>query len=170
MTAKPDLLLLAEIVGVHGIKGTLKIKFFGENIDMLSKGKLCDATGAPRYEIARIAQHGNTILADFKDITDRTVAEKMRGTRLYVPRDILPKIKKKDTYYYADLIGLAAVHVDGSSMGKIIAVANFGAGDLLEVKPAKGNSYYVPFTNDIVPEVDIKKKQVTIDPPPGLLD
>ena len=105
MTAKPDLLLLAEIVGVHGIKGTLKIKFFGENIDMLTKKKLCDATGTPRYEIARIAEHGNTILADFKDITDRTVAEKMRGTRLYLPRDVLPKIKKKDTYYYADLIG-----------------------------------------------------------------
>ena len=55
-------------------------------------------------------------------------------------------------------------------MGKVIAVANFGAGDLLEVKPAKGNSYYVPFTNDIVPDVDIEKKQVTIDPPVGLLD
>lgn len=161
---------MAEIVGVHGIKGTLKIKCFSENPEGLMDTPLLDQNGREILEIIRMGQHGTIYLADAKGLSDRTAAEKLRGTKLYAQRNALPEIKQENTYYHADLIGLDALHIDGSIMGKVIAVANFGAGDLLDIKPPKGNSFYVPFTNDAVPVVDIDNKKIVIDPPPGLLD
>lgn len=161
---------MAEIVGVHGIKGWVKLKIFGDNPKTLLKAELFDAKGAPFCKIAQINQHGTIYIAALEGLIDRTAAEKLHGTKIYMSRAALPKIKKKDTYYHNDLIGLRAIYPDGSDMGKVIAVANFGAGDLLDIKPPKGQSFYVPFTNDCVPDVDIDGGTVTIDPPPGLLD
>jgi 16S rRNA processing protein RimM len=167
----PTLTLMAEIVGVHGVKGMVKLKVFGGDPESLpAYGAFCDAEGKENFTISTLAQHSGTWLAELKGITDRTAAEKLRGMKLYISRDRLPKIKKKNTWYHADLIGLAARYPDGKPMGTVAAVANFGAGDLLEVQPEKGNSFYVPFTNAVVPDVDLEKKIVIIDPPAGLLD
>ena len=161
---------MAEIVGVHGIRGMVKLKVFSDNPDSLTDGApLCDSDGKP-YKLSKIAPHGNIWLAQVVGLTDRTLAEKLRGTKLYRKRETLPELKKKDTYYQADLIGMAALLPDKSSLGTVIAIANFGAGDLLEIKPAKGQTFYVPFTNAVVPHVDVKTKTLTVDPPPGLLD
>ncbi|MEZ0259639.1 MAG: ribosome maturation factor RimM [Alphaproteobacteria bacterium] len=161
---------MAEIVGVHGIRGMVKLKVFSDNPDSLTGGApLCDSDGK-LYKLASLAPHGNIWLAQVEGLTDRTLAEKLRGTKLYRQRDSLPEIKKKDPYYHADLIGMAALLPDKTSLGTVIAIANFGAGDLLEIKPAKGQSFYVPFTNAVVPHVDVKAKTLTVDPPPGLLD
>lgn len=167
--ADKNLLLMAEIVGVHGIKGAVKLKVFGDDPDALMDKSLSDAAGKASYEITRIAPHGNIYLADIKGIADRNASEKLRGVKLYLPRTALPKIKKKDTYYHADLIGMTAKHIDGQTLGTVIAVANFGAGDLLDIKPAKGNSFYVPFTDSVVPDVNVKEKTLVVDPPEGLL-
>jgi 16S rRNA processing protein RimM len=161
---------MAEIVGVHGIKGAVKLKVFSENPQQLAKGApLCDSDGNP-VTLTSLQQHGNIWLAQVKGIPDRTAAEKLRGKKLFLARDELPEIEEKNTYYHADLIGMDALLPDQRPLGKVVAVANFGAGDLLEIKPAKGQTFYVPFTNSIVPQVDVKKKQLTVDPPPGLLD
>lgn len=161
---------MAEIVGVHGIRGIVKLKVFSDNPDALPDAPLCDSTGKPVFTITDLKPHGNIWLAELEGLSDRTAAEKLRGTKLYVPRAALPETTDKNTYYHADLIGMAANYADGKPLGKVIAVVNFGAGDLLEIKPAKGNSFYMPFTKRSVPHVDVAKKEMTVDPPVGLLD
>ena len=162
---------MAEIVGVHGIRGLVKLKIFSDNPGSLADyAPLCDPSGKKTYKLSSLQQHGNIWLAEIEGVKDRTAAEKLRGTKLCVARGDLPKIKDDNTFYHADLIGLEARWPDGKPMGRVIQVANFGAGDLLEVKPAKGASFYVPFTGKIVTEVNIAQKHVTIDPPPGLID
>lgn len=161
---------MAEIVGVHGIKGAVKLKVFSEDPDALAETPLFDSSGKPTFKIARLAPHGNIWLADLDGVKDRTAAERLRGTQLFLAREDLPDIEEKDTYYHTDLVGLTAKHVDGRTLGKVIAVANFGAGDLLDIKPERGNSFYVPFTGAIVPDVNLKTKELTVDPPEGLLD
>lgn len=162
---------MAEIVGVHGIQGWVKLKIFSDTPEsLLDYASLHDPDKNRDLRIQEITQHGNIWLAKIEGIADRTTAEKMRGTKLFLPRVALPEIKQDNTYYHADLIGLTAQYPDGKVMGKVIAVTNFGAGDLLDIKPPKGNSFYVPFRNEIVPEVNLTEKTVTIDPPPGLLD
>ena len=166
-----DLLLMAEIAGAHGVKGAVKLKTFGDAPEALAKyPPLSDAKGEKLFRLRRVTEHSGIWLAEIEGVDDRTAAEKLRGTKLYLSRSVLPAIKKKNTYYHADLIGLAARYPDGREMGRVAAVANFGAGDLLEIKPPKGNSFYVPFTNAVVPDVDLAAQTVTVDPPPGLLD
>lgn len=162
---------MAEIVGVHGIKGAVKLKIFTDQPENLSGyASFCDADRARTFEFTSLSRHGNTWLATIKGLADRTAAEKLRGTKLYVPREELPAIEEDDTYYHADLIGLSAQWPDGKPMGKVINVVNFGAGDLLDIKPAKGPSFYVPFTNAVVPQIDIAGGTMTVDPPHGLID
>jgi 16S rRNA processing protein RimM len=162
---------MAEIVGVHGVKGIVKLKVFSDNPEsLIDYAPLCDSSGKPSFKITSLHQHGNIWLAELDGLKDRTAAEKLRGAKLYVSREELPKIKNDNTYYHADLIGMAAKYPDGKPMGRVINVSNFGAGDLLEVKPVKGTSFYVPFTARIVTDVNMKTKEVTIDPPPGLVD
>lgn len=167
----PALILMAEIVGVHGVKGMLKLKVFGDAPDkLMAYTPLCDASGKKAFTFLTFQPHGNIYLASLEGVTDRTAAEKLRGTKLYVPRAALPRIKDKNTYYHVDLIGLTAKDATGATIGTIIQVANFGAGDLLEIKPPKGASYYVPFTKTVVPEVDIEGREATVIVPQGLLD
>ena len=169
MTDK-NLICLAEIVGVHGVKGIIKLKVFSEAPETLPDyAPLCDAAGK-EYKFLSFHPHKNIYLATLENIKDCDQAEKLRGTKLYVPRERLPQIKDKDTYYHADLIGLTVKDADGITIGKIINVANFGGGDLFEIKPLKGASYYLPFTKTNVPQIDIAKKEATVIVPPGLLD
>lgn len=160
---------MAEIVGVHGIRGMVKLKVFSDAPEGLpGYAPLCDSEGNP-FAVLSVKQHGGVWLAELEGVADRTAAEKLRGTKLYFPREKLPEIRDTNTYYHADLIGLAAQFPDGRDMGRIVAVANFGAGDLLEIKPPQGNSFYVPFTNRNVPEINLENKLAVIDPPEGLL-
>jgi 16S rRNA processing protein RimM len=169
--AKNDLILMAEIVGVHGIKGWVKLKIFSTDPENLADyAPFCDAKQTKTFDIESIHPHGNTFLATLAGVTDRTAAEKLQGSKLYLTRDRLPDIDENNTFYHVDLVGLAAKWPDGRPMGKVTGVANFGAGDLLEIRPSKGASFYVPFTNDAVPDVDMQNKTVTVNPPPGLLD
>lgn len=162
---------MAEIVGVHGIKGMVKLKVFSDNPQGLKDyAPLCNSEGEPAFTFLSLQQHGNIWLAMLEGVPDRTAAEKLRGTRLYVPRSRLPKITQENTYYHSDLIGLSAQLQDGSPLGRVVNVANFGAGDLLEIKPLKGASFYLPFTNKNVPEIDIENKTAVVDLPKGLLD
>jgi 16S rRNA processing protein RimM len=166
-----DLVCLAEVVGVHGVKGMLKLRIFSDSPENLPEyAPLCDAAGERSFALLSLHPHQNTWLAQIEGVDDRTQAEKLRGLKLCVPRERLPSLKDEDSYYHADLVGMEAVGEDGAALGRIVNVANFGAGDLLEIKPLTGASFYVPFTKAIVPSVDLAKRQATVIVPPGLLD
>ncbi len=162
---------MAEIVGVHGVRGALKMKVFSSDPERLADyAPLCDASGHPAFTLTSLQPHGTIFLATLEGVEDRTAAEKLRGTKLYVPRERLPDIEDEQTYYHIDLIGLGVKDEQGEDLGKIINVVNFGGGDLLEIKPPKGASYYLPFTKANVPHVDLGQKEATVIIPPGLLD
>jgi 16S rRNA processing protein RimM len=111
----------------------------------------------------------SVVLARLEGVTDRNAAEALRGLRLYVSRDALPE-PESDEFYHHDLIGLTAVLVSGETLGKVEAVHNFGAGDLLEVSRDGASSVMVPFTNAVVPTVDLANGRVVIELPREIED
>lgn len=166
-----DPVLLAEIGAAHGIRGEVRVKSHTADPEAFQDyGPLFDETGrtfAVRH--ARPLKDDMLVVA-FEGLADRTAAEKLNRTRLYVDRSALPEPDDEDEFYHADLIGLPVVTTAGETVGTIVAVPNFGADDLLEVaRPGRG-SLYVPFTRAVVPTVDVKGRRVVIDPPEGLLD
>ena len=138
---------LAVIIGAHGVGGEVRLKVFAESIDRLKTHKSFNDRALTLMSV----REGNQIIARFVEISDRTMAEKMRGTELTVPRDALPPLGE-DEYYHTDLIGLPAVSTDGADLGRVVAVENFGAGDVLEIEQADGKRFMVPMTADAVPE------------------
>lgn len=159
-------ILLGEIGAAHGIRGEFVVRSFtADPADIAAYGRLhaADRRELPDLRVVRVTQRG--VICRFDGITDRTTAETLRGTELWVDRDHLPP-PDPDDYYHADLIGLSAVMSDGAPLGTIVTVANFGAGDLLEIKPAAGGpTEYIPFTHACVPDVDIAARRVTVVPP-----
>lgn len=157
-------ILLGHFGPAHGIKGEVVItSFTAVPLDIAAYGPLDDEAGTRTFEIESIRQAGKGLVARLKGVTDRTAAEALKGTELYVPRDRLPPPSDSE-YYITDLIGLAAVRPDGTAAGTIVDVPNFGAGDLLEIRPeGGGETYYVPFSDKHVPDVDIAARRVVID-------
>ena len=138
---------LAVIIGAHGVGGEVRLKVFAESIGGLKAHKSFN-DGALTLKSLR---DGNNVIARFAEIPDRTTAERMRGTELTVPRDALPPLGEGE-YYHADLIGLPAVSTAGEDLGRVVAVENFGAGDVLEIETSDGKRFMVPMTADAVPE------------------
>ena len=138
---------LAVIIGAHGVGGEVRLKVFAEDVASLKAHKSFN-DGALTLKALR---DGNNIIARFTEIADRTTAERMRGTKLTVPRDALPSLGEGE-YYHADLIGLPAVSTAGEDLGHVVAVENFGAGDVLEIEQPDGKRFMVPMTADAVPE------------------
>jgi 16S rRNA processing protein RimM len=138
---------LAVIIGAHGVGGEVRLKVFAEDVASLKSHKSFN-DGTLTLKSLR---DGNSIIARFAEIPDRTTAERMRGTELTVPRDALPPLGEGE-YYHADLIGLPAVSTAGEDLGRVVAVENFGAGDVLEIERPDGKRFMVPMTVDAVPE------------------
>lgn len=138
---------LAVIIGAHGVGGEVRLKVFAEDVASLKAHKSFN-DGALTLKSLR---DGNNIIARFAEISDRTTAETMRGTELTVPRDALPPLGEGE-YYHADLIGLPAVSTTGDDLGRVVAVENFGAGDVLEIERADGQRFMVAMTEEAVPE------------------
>jgi 16S rRNA processing protein RimM len=105
----------------------------------------------------------------FDGLSDRAAAEGLKGIDLFVPRERLPA-PDEDEYYHADLIGLDAISSDGKSIGKVVGVENYGAGDLIEIAREKGSTVLIPFTRANVPKIELTAGRLVVDPPPGLLD
>lgn len=138
-TARP--VTLAVIIGAHGVGGEVRLKVFAESISGLKAHKRFN-DGAMTLTSLR---DGNNIIARFAEIPDRTTAERMRGTELTVPRDALPPLSEGE-YYHADLIGLPAVSDAGEALGHVVAVENFGAGDVVEIERPDGKRFMVPIS------------------------
>ena len=165
-----ELILLARIGTPVGIRGELRIKSFCEDTESLKiYGSLCDRSGKNWYKITSIRPQKSQFVVRIKNITDRTQAEALKGTELFLPRNRLADLDDEDEFYEIDLIGLKVKDVEGEFIGTIIAVPDFGAGCLLEIQPEKGETFYVPFSKDIVPVVDTKAKVITLDLPDDYL-
>ena len=156
---------VARIGAAHGVRGAVKLWTFTEDpLAVQSYGPLMTKDGARRFEIANVREAKDHLVATFKGIATRNDAEKLNGIELYVPREKLPATED-DEYYHADLIGLAAVNAADEPLGRVVAIHNFGAGDIIEIAPPKGATMLLPFTNAVVPTVDIAGGRVVIELP-----
>lgn len=165
----PDLVRVGVIVGVRGVRGEVRVKSYTEAAaDIAAYGELYDVTGTRSWSIDVIGEAKGLIIARLTGVADRNAAEALKGTALHVPRTALPAAAE-DEYYATDLVGLTAELANGGTLGTVIAVQDFGGGVLLEVKPRQGDSVLVPFTDAVVPEVDLDGGRVVVDPPAGLL-
>ena len=161
---KPDV-LLAAVIGAQGLKGAVKAKIFIADPDALVRyGVLHDAKGRT-YEITafRSAKPGEAVIS-FKGIADRHAAEALKGTELFVARGALPATQE-DEFYHADLIGLEAFDSEGRLVGKVSAIHNFGAGDVIEIARGDGNEVLLAFTRETVPQIDIAGGRIQIAVP-----
>ncbi len=164
--AKPERVCLGVIAGAHGVRGLVKIKSFTEDPeDVAAYGPVTDETGRKRLVIKVKGRAKGLVLAELEGVRDRDQAQALHGLQLYVERDALPRLEEEETFYQADLIGLAAEDPEGRPLGRVVAVPNFGAGDLLEVLDPDRVSQFYPFTRAVVPEVDLDGGRVVIRRP-----
>ena len=158
------------VTGPHGVRGAVRIKSFtARPEDVAAYGPLGDESGTQHFDLQLIGAAKGVVIGRFSGIEDRNRAEALRGLRLYLPRAALPPPEDEE-YYHADLIGLAAMLADGTSLGRVRAIHDFGAGDSLEIERGGGPPLIVPFTRAVVPVVEIDAGRLVIDPPEGLLD
>jgi 16S rRNA processing protein RimM len=161
----PTQICVARIGAAHGVRGAVKLWTFTEDpLAVQSYGPLMTKDGARQFEIANLREAKDHLVATFKGIATRNDAETLNGIELYVPREKLPDTDD-DEYYHADLIGLAAVSAMDEPLGRVVAIHNFGAGDIIEIAPPKGATMLLPFTNAVVPTVDIAGGRVVIELP-----
>ncbi len=156
---------IGKITATHGVKGLVKIRPYCEDMSLL-EGKLYisdDLADSASLNIALKNPMGKYILASIEGITSPEDAKKHKHS-LYVPREALPKIEDKNQFYIEDLIGLdAKTHIHGNTIGTILRVDNFGAGDLLEIDPTGDQApYYVPFHDDYITDIDLEKRCIML--------
>ncbi|RZM90819.1 16S rRNA processing protein RimM [Bradyrhizobium genosp. SA-3] len=160
------LVCVARIGAAHGVRGAVKLWTFTEDPFAIRRyGPLLSKDGKRQFEVAQAREAKGHLVATFKGVTTRDEAERLNGIELYVPREKLPATDEGE-YYHTDLIGLAAVTTDGEPLGRVVAIQNFGAGDIIEIAPpkeaTKGPTLLLPFSNAVVPEVDIAGGRVVI--------
>ena len=164
--AKPaQKICVAKIGAAHGVRGEVRLWPFTEDpMAVLHYGPLSTKDGARQFEVARARAAKDHLVATFKGVADRNEAERLNGIELYISRDALPATDEGE-YYHADLIGLAAVDPQGAAIGTVTAIHNFGAGDIIEIAPNSGPSLLLPFTNAVVPTVDLAAGHVVVELP-----
>ena len=164
MTEK--LVLVGKITGAFGVKGELRIAAYTESpLALINFRSLLKENGELALTLLSGRSFKGGVIARAKDVESKTDADRLRGIKLFAPRSALPPVEE-DEFYLTDLIGLKAETADGAALGKVKAVQNFGAGDILEVEPGGGRkSFYLPFTREVVPEVDIPGGRIVADPP-----
>ncbi len=158
---------VAAIAGAFGVRGEAKIKCFTGNPSAIGYyGPLFTEDAAHQFTLKLTRPVKGGYAARLSGVSSREEAEALKGTRLYADRSALPDPEEEE-FYYADLLGLRVETADGTLLGKIKAVQDFGAGDVIEYQPAGGGeSFYLPFTRDVVPTVDVAGGRVIAEPPP----
>jgi 16S rRNA processing protein RimM len=167
-----DQVVVARIGGAHGIKGEVRMaSFTADPMAVAAYAPLMANDGRTLQIVsARPASSSpGTLVVRFDGIADRTAAEALNGIELSVPRSALGDTAD-DEFFHADLIGLPACTPDGAALGTVIAVQNYGAGDLIEIAPPRGNTILIPFTHAAVPEIDVAGRRLVVVPPPGLIE
>lgn len=159
------------VAGSFGVAGEVRLKSFcAEPADIATYGPLSTEDGTRSFDIRLTRPVKAGFAARLSGIATKEAADALKGTRLYAPRSALPALPD-DEFYHSDLIGLAAQDTGGAPMGRVAAVLNHGAGDILELRGAGlEKPLLVPFTRAVVPTVDLGAGKIIIDPPEGLLD
>jgi 16S rRNA processing protein RimM len=164
-----DLICIGSIAGSYGVQGEVRLKSFcAEPSDIAAYGPLSTEDGTRSFTVKLTRPVTGGYGARLSGISTKEQADALRGTALFVERGKLPSLPD-DEFYHADLIGLAVHDTGGAAMGRVIAVHNHGAGDLLEVQPEGPKAaILLPFTRAIVPTVDLKARRIIADVPEGL--
>jgi 16S rRNA processing protein RimM len=161
----PAQICVARIGAAHGVRGAVKLWTFTEDpLAVKRYGPLATKDGARSFEVATAREAKGHLVATLKGVATREDAERLNGLELYIAREKLPATGTGE-YYHADLIGLAAVNAANEPIGRVIAIHNFGAGDIIEIAPPNGATMLLPFTNAVVPTVDIAGDRVVIELP-----
>jgi len=157
--------LLAAVIGAHGLKGEVKIKTFTEMPEALARYKQLHAKDGRIFTVARVKPgKAGEATATFAEVVDRATADELKGLELFVARDVLPEPEANE-YYHADLIGLTAMDEADRVIGTIKAIHNYGAGDVIEIGRGEGDTVMLPFARDFVPVIDIAGGRVVIAVP-----
>ena len=158
---------IGEIINVHGIKGQVIVRSYADDASLfMGDEPLYDQRGARTFTFTKFAPHKNNYLATLDGVDTREAAEAIKGAKLYIDRNALPDTDD-DEAYYVDLVGLKVTE-NGKTIGKVIAVQNFGASDLLEIQREKAKNFYLPFTDENILDVGDGEIQVSI--PNGLME
>ena len=155
---------LGVVTAPHGVKGMVRVKSFTAEPDALGQYAPLETERGERLALEVLGAAKGVLLVRVKGIDDRDAAERLKGTRLYLPRDLLPPPEDEE-YYHADLLGLAASLGDGTELGRVAAIHDFGAGATIEIAPATGAPILVPFTRAAVPVVDLEGGRIVVAPP-----
>jgi 16S rRNA processing protein RimM len=156
---------IARIGAAHGVRGAVKLWTFTEDpLAVKAYGPLLTKDGTRSFEVATAREAKGHLVATLKGIATREDAERLNGLELYIAREKLPDTDE-DEYYHADLIGLDAVTPANEPLGRVIAIHNFGAGDIIEIAPPHGATMLLPFTNAVVPTVDLAARRVVVELP-----
>jgi 16S rRNA processing protein RimM len=162
-----DKVCVARIGAAHGVRGEVKLwSFTHDPAAVASYGPLETQDGTRRFEIEALRPAKDHFVARIAGVASRDAAEQLRNLELYIPRARLPHIEEVDTFYHADLVGLDAVTPEGTQVGTVHALHNFGAGDIIEIMPlGSGEPLMLPFNETTVPKIDLEAKQIVIVPP-----
>src|ERR1700733_4073886 len=156
---------VARIGAPHGVRGAVKLWTFTDDpLAVKRYGPLATKDGTRSFEVATAREAKGHLVATLKGIATREEAERLNGIELYIARDELPETDEGE-YYHADLIGLAAVSTTDAPIGRVIPIHNLGAGDIIEIAPPHGATMLLPFTNAVVPTVDLAGGRVVIEMP-----
>ena len=150
---------LAAVAGAHGIKGEVRLKLFSDSAESLSSQPELYVAGTPR-RLLSVRDSGKGAVARIEGIGDRSAAEALRGSLIEIDREALPALDQGE-YYHVDLIGLPVLNRHGKPIGSVVAVEDYGAGDLLEIELAGGKRSLIPFKNGIA---DLEEDRIVVDP------
>lgn len=157
---------IGEISNAHGVKGQLLVRSFADNAELLLSDHVTDEKGARQFSFSDMKPHKKAFLMWLEGIENREDAEKLKRTKLYIDREYLPELDENEIYH-VDMIGMQ-IKADGAVIGKVIAVQNFGASDLLEIQRKGAKNFYLPYTADTI--LDVKDGIINVAIPAGLLE
>ena len=159
-------ILMASIGGPHGTKGEVRVKAFGDDPMTLDQYGSLYAKDGRKFKITRMRPSKTVLIVKFKGINFRDEAQALNGTELYIDRSMLPDDMEEDEFYVSDLVDCQVLDTDGNPIGSVLAVVNFGAGDLIEIQQSgSGQTLMLEFTQKNVPEIDLVEKRIVVDPP-----
>ena len=165
MSERSALVVVAQITGAFGVKGEARVRSFTDDpAAAFSYGPLLDERGNVVLTPLKHRPLNEGFGVTTKEQRQREEWEAMRGTLLHARREAMPETEDEGEVYVADLVGMRVVHVDGRTLGQVKAVQDFGAGDLIEVQPETGQSFLLPFTEEIFPEIDLEARVLRADP------